>query len=208
MRSSDDGDDELEVESELTGMPVTKRKATSSPSSLNRSNKAPRLGLSQPSALGNRATGGGSSSSNRNRFDNRSAGSGPSRTQPRPNVLRDPPRSTTKHTSSEVVEGSSPDELEESLTQLVRRRLLASQTKGKERAREVRQVEVPIRRVARKQVGNRPRVSTESLLKGAQKNGKSSSLTRCVQTGPLSLLSTGESTARTRIRPKKRRAFS
>jgi len=166
MHSSDeDGDDELEVESELIGMPLTKRKAPSSPSSLGRANKAPRLGLSQPAAL---ATGEGS---NRNRIEDRSSGDGPSRTQPCSDVPRIPPLSTVKPVSPEVVGSSSPDEFEESLTQTVRRRLRSQ--------KEVQRVEPPSR-VARKQVGNRQRVSTGSLLKGAQKDGKPFPLARQV----------------------------
>lgn len=167
MHSSDeDGDDELEVESELIGMPLTKRKAPSSSSSLSRANKVPRLGLSQPAALGRTATGEGSSCSNRNRIEDHSSGDGPSRTQPCSDVPCIPPLSTVKPVSPELVGSSSPDEFEESLTQAVRRRL-RSETKGK----EVQRVE-PLSRVARKQVGNRLRVSTGALLKGAQKDGK------------------------------------
>ncbi|KAI6123958.1 hypothetical protein EV401DRAFT_1216934 [Pisolithus croceorrhizus] len=187
MRSSDDdGDDELEVENELTDMPLQKRKAQYSPSSALRANKFPRLGLGGPSSTNRGAQGTESNEEN-----------GPSDSPPSVSTSRTlSTRAIDKFTStkSTLVGGSSSDEFGGTLTQVIRQasskeRLdVQKKDKGIGVGRDPRR-DVPgptSRVVARKHVNGRPRVSTGSLLNNAQRSNDP------------------DSSARTRVRPKRR----
>ncbi|KAG6336867.1 hypothetical protein ID866_2225, partial [Astraeus odoratus] len=158
--SDDDGDDELEVECELTDTALPKRKAPWSPSNLHRANKTPRLGLGQPSrvdatALDNSIAAGSD--------DNRNNTACPSSTRPGASPTR-----TVKHASGKSLflsGSSSSDELTGTLIQTVRQRRDA-QTRGKDAQRGTNAAATGF---ARKQANNRPRVSTGSLLQYAQR---------------------------------------
>ncbi|KAI5989010.1 hypothetical protein EDD15DRAFT_1329130 [Pisolithus albus] len=179
MRSSDDdGDDELEVENELTDMPLQKRKAQYSPSNAVRANKFPRLGLGGPFNTNHGAEG---MESNEN---------GPSDAAPSVSTSHTlSTRSINKFTStkSSLVGDSSSDEFGGTLTQVIR------QANSKERldvrkengARRGSQGDVPHRVVARKHVNGGPRVSTGSLLHSVRRSNDP------------------DSSARTRVRPKR-----
>ncbi|KAI6030778.1 hypothetical protein F5J12DRAFT_308469 [Pisolithus orientalis] len=174
MRSSDDdGDDELEVEKELTDPPLQKRKAQYSPSTALRVNKFPRLGLSGSSNTGRWVQGIASD-------DSEDAGGS---TGPRPSVNVSCTLSTcaidkSTSTKSTFTGGSSSDEFGGTLSQVIRQANTKERLDERKKNMDVevqrdprRDVPAPTTRVvARKQVNGRPRVSTGSLLQGVQRS--------------------------------------
>ncbi|KIN96885.1 hypothetical protein M404DRAFT_926377 [Pisolithus tinctorius Marx 270] len=126
-----DGDDELEVEKELTDPPLQKRKAQYSPSNELRANKFRRLGLTEPSKTSRWAQGVESS-------DGEETG-GPSGTRPSVNeqcTLSTHAIDKATSTKSTFVGSSSSDEFGGTLTQVVRqantKERLAVQKKDKD----------------------------------------------------------------------------